>query len=146
MPTFLAVLTNRPLAAITGADTIRRLQLGLDDTLLTQRIGADTADTVHDDPFRVAFLNLKEEDGLYREISNGVTFLTPALFQATISLPAEVPTGTYDVDVKLFSGGMLIARTPSALEIYKGDSSNTSPRRRSTTACSTVSPPPRWRS
>ena len=119
VPTFLAVLTNRPLAAITNADTRRRLQLGLDDTIFPQRIGPDTADTVHDDPFRMAFLKLKEEQGLYREESNGVTFLTPALFQTSIALPAEVPTGNYEVDVKLFSDGMLIARTPSALEIYK---------------------------
>jgi uncharacterized protein (TIGR02186 family) len=119
VPTFLAVLTNRPLAAITNADTLRRLQLGLDDTIFAQHIGADTADTVHDDPFRMAFLQLKEEHGLYREVSNGVTFLTPSLFQASIALPAEVPTGNYEVDVKLFSDGMMIARTPSALEIYK---------------------------
>jgi uncharacterized protein (TIGR02186 family) len=119
VPTFLAVLTNRPLGAITNADTQRRLQLGLDDTIFPQRIGSDTADTVHEDPFRVAFLKLKEEHGLYREVANGVTFLTPALFQASIALPAEVPIGNYEVDVKLFSDGMMIARTPSALEIYK---------------------------
>ncbi len=119
VPIFLSVLSNRPIAAIANADLRRRLQLGLDDTILQQRIGVDTADTVHDDPFRVAFLDLKKEHGLYREESSGVTFLTPALFQASIELPAEVPTGTYEVDVKLFSDGMLIARTPSALEIYK---------------------------
>jgi uncharacterized protein (TIGR02186 family) len=119
VPTFLAVLSNRPINTIANADVRRRLQLGLDDTILEQHIGADTADTVHEDPFRVAFLGLKKEHGLYREESNGVTFLTPALFQASIALPAEVPIGTYDVDVKLFSDGMMIARTPSALEIYK---------------------------
>jgi uncharacterized protein (TIGR02186 family) len=119
VPSFLAVLTNRPLAAISNPDTLRRLQLGLDDTIFPQRIGPDTADTVHDDPFRLAFLKLKEEHGLYREVANGVTFLTPALFQASIALPAEVPIGNYEVDVKLFSDGVLIARTPSALEIYK---------------------------
>ena len=30
-----------------------------------------------------------------------------------------MPTGTYEIDVKLFADGMLIARSPSALEIYK---------------------------
>jgi uncharacterized protein (TIGR02186 family) len=118
-PSYLAVLTNRPLVAMTNADTLRRLQLGLDETILPQRIGLDTADTVHEDPFRMAFLKLKEERGLYREVSDGVTFLTPALFQTSITLPAEVPTGDYDVDVKLFNDGVMIARTPSALEIYK---------------------------
>jgi len=41
------------------------------------------------------------------------------LYRASIPLPAEVPVGTYDVDVKLFADGALIARTNSALEVYK---------------------------
>jgi uncharacterized protein (TIGR02186 family) len=116
-PSYLAVLTNRPLEAITGAGTLRRLQLGLDNIALPQR--AASADDVSGETFRKAFLKIKDEHGLYRQESNGVTFLTPALFQASIPLPAEVPTGTYEIDVKLFMDGMLIARTPSALEIYK---------------------------
>ncbi|HKH19879.1 MAG TPA: TIGR02186 family protein, partial [Gammaproteobacteria bacterium] len=44
---------------------------------------------------------------------------TPALFRASIPLPAEVPVGNYEVDVRLFADGNLIARTPSAFEVYK---------------------------
>jgi uncharacterized protein (TIGR02186 family) len=116
-PSYLAVLTNRPLPAIANADTLRRLQLGLDNIALPQR--ADAADGLANETFRNAFIKLKDEHGLYRQESNGVTFLTPALFQTSIALPAEVPTGTYEIDVKLFLDGMMIARTPSALEIYK---------------------------
>jgi uncharacterized protein (TIGR02186 family) len=118
-PSYLAVLTNRPLQAITNADTLRRLQLGVDNIALPQRIDPAPADDVPGETFRKAFLKLKEDHGLYRQESNGVTFLTPALFRASIALPAEVPTGTYEIDVKLFSDGVMIARTPSALEIYK---------------------------
>jgi uncharacterized protein (TIGR02186 family) len=117
-PSYLAVLTNRPLQAITNTDTLRRLQLGLDNIALPQRIDPAPAD-VTGETFRQAFLKLKDEHGLYRQESNGVTFLTPALFQASIALPAEVPTGTYEIEVKLFADGVMIARTPSALEIYK---------------------------
>jgi uncharacterized protein (TIGR02186 family) len=116
-PSYLAVLTNRPLEAITGAGTLRRLQLGFDNITLPQRNAS--ADDASGEIFRKAFLKIKDDHGLYRQESNGVTFLTPALFQASIALPAEVPTGTYEIDVKLFMDGMLIARTPSALEIYK---------------------------
>jgi uncharacterized protein (TIGR02186 family) len=118
-PSYLAVLTNRPLEAITNSDTLRRLQLGLDNIALPQRIDPAPSDDVPGETFRKAFLKLKDEHGLYRQESNGVTFLTPALFQASIALPAEVPTGTYEIEVKLFADGMMIARTPSALEIYK---------------------------
>jgi uncharacterized protein (TIGR02186 family) len=118
-PSYLAVLTNKPLDAITNADTLRRLQLGLDNIALPQRADSTPADDLPAETFRQAFIKLKREHGLYNQESNGVTFLTPALFQASIALPAEVPTGTYEIDVKLFAGGTVIARTPSALEIYK---------------------------
>jgi uncharacterized protein (TIGR02186 family) len=118
-PSYLAVLTNRPLEAIAGAETLRRLQLGLDYFALPQRVDSAIATDVPGETFRKALVELKDEHGLYRQEGSGVTFLTPALFRASIALPAEVPTGTYEIDVKLFVDGMMIARTPSALEIYK---------------------------
>jgi uncharacterized protein (TIGR02186 family) len=117
-PSYLAVLTNRPLEAIASTETLRRLQLGLDYFALPQRVDS-AVDDVPGETFRKALVQLKDEHGLYRQEANGVTFLTPALFRASIALPAEVPTGTYEIDVKLFVDGMMVARTPSALEIYK---------------------------
>jgi uncharacterized protein (TIGR02186 family) len=118
-PSYLAVLSNRPLDAITNGETLRRLQVGLDNIVLLQRASVNIADSARDDPFRQSFLRIKREHALYRQEENGVTFLTPALFRASIPLPAEVPIGNYEVDVKLFADGNLIARTPSAFEVYK---------------------------
>jgi uncharacterized protein (TIGR02186 family) len=119
VPAYLAVLSNRPLDAITSTETLRRLQLGLEFFPLPQRASVQIADASSDDPFRLAFLKLKDDQKLYRESSNGVTFLTPALFRASIPLPAEVPVGTYEVDVKLFADGAMIARAPAPFEVYK---------------------------
>jgi uncharacterized protein (TIGR02186 family) len=119
VPSYLGVLSNRPVNEIANAETLRRLQVGLDNFLLPQRIGPDIADTVRDDPYRVAFVRLESEQGLYRESSTAVTFLTPTVFRAAIPLPADVPTGNYAIDVKLFSGGAAVARTNSALEVIK---------------------------
>jgi uncharacterized protein (TIGR02186 family) len=118
-PAYLAVLSNRPLDAITNAETLRRLQLGLDNIPLPQRASVNIADASSDDPFRLAFIKIKTGQGLYREASNDVTFLTPALFRASIPLPAEVPVGTYEVDVRLFADGAQIARAPAPFEVYK---------------------------
>jgi len=118
-PTYLAVLSNRPVSDITDQATLRKLQVGLDHFLLPQRIGPDIADTVLDDPFRVAFVRLKRQLGLYREASSAVTFLTPTVFRAAIPVPDDVPTGIYAIDVKLFAGGALVASTNSALEVIK---------------------------
>jgi uncharacterized protein (TIGR02186 family) len=117
VPSYLSVLSNRPLDAIAPAELLRRLQLGLDNVQLPQRDAP--AATASDDPFRSALVRLQRERELYREEGNAVTLLTPALFRASIPLPARVPIGTYEVDVRLFSDGAQIARDNSALEVYK---------------------------
>lgn len=119
VPSYLAVLANRDLDAIANADTRRRLQVGLENIPLTQRAAVTIADAGPDDPFRQAFLRINLQRGLYREATNGVTFLAPLLFRADIPLPAGVSTGSYEVDVKLFADGAMIARAPSAFEVYK---------------------------
>ena len=119
VPIYLSVLANRPFNEIASADNLRRLQVGLDNFLLPQRIGSDIADTVREDPFRVAFVHLESGQQLYRESANAVTFLTPTVFRAAIPLPAAAPIGTYAIDVKLFTDGQMVQRTTSALEIIK---------------------------
>ena len=119
VPSYLAVLSNQPIEQITNADTIRQLQLGLADKLLPQQLGNDVGDVVRDDPFRANFIRLKTQHELYVQKTNGVTLLTPTVFRAEISLPAEAPIGNYDVDVKAFAEGALLTRTSSAFEIIK---------------------------
>ena len=118
-PDYLAVLSNRPLDAIASTETLRRLQLGLDNVPLPQRASVNIAAAASNDPFRLAFIKIKSDRGLYSEVSNGVTFLAQSLFRAPIPLPAEVQVGTYEVDVRLFADGAQIARTPAPFEVFK---------------------------
>jgi uncharacterized protein (TIGR02186 family) len=119
VPTYLALFSNRPFDVIAPPEVQRRQQLGLNNVLLTQRVGPDYADVVPDDAFRSAFVRLRSQHGLYREATSAVTFLTPTLFRTGIPLPGEVPIGTYDVDIKLFADGALVTRTDTAFEIVK---------------------------
>ena len=119
VPTYLALFSNRPFDAIASPEVERRQQLGLNNVLLTQHVGTDYADVVPNDAFRSAFVRLRSERGLYREETSAVTFLTPTLFRTGIPLPAEVPIGTYTVEIKLFADGALITRTETAFDIVK---------------------------
>ena len=117
VPSFLEVLSTRPFENIANAETLRRQQIGIANTLLTEQIGSDIVEAIPNDQFREAFVRIKHERNLYGEVTNGVTFLTPTLYRASISVPAEAPIGTYDADIKLFADGAVIARTNSAFEI-----------------------------
>ena len=119
VPSYLALFSNRPFDAIASPEVQRRQGLGLNNVVLTQRVGPDYADVVPNDPFRSAFVRLRSEHGLYREATSAVTFLTPTLFRTGIPLPGEVPIGTYDVEIKLFADGAMVARTETAFEIVK---------------------------
>ena len=119
VPTYLAVFANRPLDAIASNEIERRQQLGLHNVLLAQRVGTDIADVVPSDPFRSAFLRLQSQHGLYREDTSAVTFLTPTLFRTGIPLPAQVPIGTYEVEIKVFSDGVPVTHAETAFEIVK---------------------------
>ena len=119
VPSYLALFSNRPFDAIAAPDVQRRQGLGLNNVLLTQRVGPDYADVVPHDPFRSAFVRLRSQHGLYREATSAVTFLTPTLFRNGIPLPAEVPIGSYDVDIKLFAKGALVTQTTTNFDIVK---------------------------
>lgn len=119
VPSYLALFSNRPFDQIASPEVQRRQQLGLNNVLLMQRVGPDYADVVPNDVFRSAFVRLRTERGLYREATSAVTFLTPTLFRTTIPLPAEVPIGTYNVEIKLFTDGTLVTKADTAFEIVK---------------------------
>lgn len=118
-PAYLGIFANRPIDSIASADFLRQLQVGLENIEMRERVGGKLEKVSAADTFRSAFVRLRIEQGLYSEVPDAVTFLTPTLFRAAIPIPAEVPVGTYDVDIKVFTKGALAAKNETVFEIVK---------------------------
>ena len=115
-PTYLAVLSNKPLNEIAEADMLRRMEIGMN---LAPRPHVAAGIQSGEDTFRDALIRLREQRRFYVNDPKNVTFITPHLFRATIRLPAEVPVGNYEIDVRLFADGTSLVRASSALEVVK---------------------------
>lgn len=120
-PSYLAVLSNRLPSEMAESEILRQEQAGFAQNRLLQRVGTDYADVVPEDPFRQAFLRVKQSQGLYFERTTGVEFIAPRVFRAEIPIPGTAPVGDYDVVVKVFNAGAVVARSAITLDVAKID-------------------------
>jgi uncharacterized protein (TIGR02186 family) len=115
VPGFYAVLSTRPLRAITSAETLQSLGIGLGN-LSFGRSGKSDAD---DQDFRSAVVDLKESERLFQEQDDGVAFIGRSLFRASVDLPANVPIGRYTAEVYLLRDGQVVSKSQSTLKVNK---------------------------
>ena len=115
VPAFIAVLSNRPLAAIAGGEIRDKLHVGL-KALVPARSGADAQEP----RFRAALIRIRENESLFREASSAVKFLAPSLFRATLRLPGTAPLGAYDVEIALFADGVRLADATQSFTVVRG--------------------------
>ncbi len=116
-PAFMATFTTRPMAEMGTEEDARRLVIGLKNQLLSS--GAGLSNDPEEARFADALIRLKSQDRLYAEIERGVTFLTPSLFQARLDLPANAPTGNYDVRIDLLVGQVKLASQQTSFEVVQ---------------------------
>ncbi|GGE31448.1 membrane protein [Agaricicola taiwanensis] len=117
IPDYLAISSSKPLAEIAGEAQRESLRLGLEESLplpVSKRMPPEEVARN-----RSSLIRLKQIERRYIYNATGVTFLNEALFRATVPLPANVPIGVFEVEVKLFSGGALLATQNTALEVVK---------------------------
>lgn len=120
-PTFLAVLTNRPVAEIADPATRKHEDLGLEAAAERRIAGAGETLSAEDAAFVAALRRLQEGRRLWREDPRGVDFIGASLFQGEIELPPNVPFGTFDVEVRLMQGGETLAREATSFEVVKSN-------------------------
>jgi uncharacterized protein (TIGR02186 family) len=117
VPTVLDVSTTRPLSEIATDDVRRRLRLGLSAIVEAPEMAFEPQ--AEEDPFRAALIRLKLREGLWREDTRGVAFVTEGFFRASMPIPATAPIGNYDVEVMVLSGNALVARRNASFEVVK---------------------------
>jgi len=119
VPSFVAVLSNRPLGEITTPATLSQFQLGLENIELHQFSASRGDKTNPPEPFDRALLRLMSTQELYLEEPDGVEFLSDSLFNARIRVPAYVPVGRFAAEVFLFGDGALLQRQKIKLKVHK---------------------------
>ena len=120
-PSFYAVAASRPLSEIASDANLTRYGIGLDKVKLKPNQPVPEARLAD---FRAALLKNHRDADLYRDSVAPVTFLGEHLFRADMFFPANVPTGSYSVEVFLMSGGEVISAQTTPLIVSRIGFSN----------------------
>jgi uncharacterized protein (TIGR02186 family) len=121
-PSFYSMAASKPLSEIGPPDALARHMIGLDNVKL--QTAADPPAEAQLAEFRAALVASQEKLDLYRATPVPVTFLGEHLFRADMAFPANVPTGTYSVQIVLLSGGEVIGAQTSTLIVSRIGFSN----------------------
>lgn len=116
VPSYYAVASSKPLAEIAPPPMLARQGIGLDFLRLTT--ASETSEAALQ-PYRSALMRIKQLDGLYATRSGRVTFLGKRLFRTTVAFPANVPVGSYLVEVLLVRDGEVVSAQTTPLIIGK---------------------------
>jgi uncharacterized protein (TIGR02186 family) len=120
-PTFYALAATRPLADIAPPELMARQSIGLTNIRL---LPTEPIEEPQLAAFRAALLNSEQATNLYRADITPVRFVGPHLFRADMNFPANVPTGSYSVEVFLFVDGQLVAAQTTPLVVGRIGFSN----------------------
>jgi len=113
-PSYYALASSRPFDSNLDATILTPYGIGLDRMALTPETApGDLGD------FRAALVRRKVEAGAYVSAVGQVAFLGNQLFRVNFHFPANVPTGSYLIEVLLVRGGEVVSAQTTPLVIGK---------------------------
>ena len=115
-PSFYAVASSAPVRQLVDERTAAIYELGLQDLQLSPSGGALPE---KERRFEAGLLDLRKRQGLYAEHPHGVEISEGVLYRARISIPSQVPVGTYTAETFLVDDGKVIAAATREIEIGK---------------------------
>ena len=115
-PSFYAVASSAPVRQLVDERTAAVYELGLQDLQLSPGGGALPE---KERRFEAGLLDLRKREGLYAEHPHGVEISEGVLYRARISIPSQVPVGTYTAETFLVDDGKVVAAATKEIEIGK---------------------------
>jgi uncharacterized protein (TIGR02186 family) len=115
-PSFYAVASSKPLPQLVDERTAAIYEMGLHNLQLSPGGGALPE---KERRFEAGLLDLRKRQGLYSENPHGVEISDRVLYRATISIPSQVPVGTYTAETFMIDRGKVIAAATKDIQITK---------------------------
>ena len=115
-PSFYAAASSRPIADLLDERTAAIYELGLHNLQLSPGGGALPE---KERVFEAGLLDLRQRRGLYSENPHGVEISQGVLYRAVITIPSQVPVGTYTAETFLIDRGKVVAAATRDIEIDK---------------------------
>jgi uncharacterized protein (TIGR02186 family) len=115
-PSFYAVASSRPIPDLVDERTAAIYELGLHNLQLSPGGGALPE---KERRFEAGLLDLRRRQGLYAENPTGVEINNGVLYRAVITIPSQVPVGTYTAETFLIDHGKVIAAATRDIQISK---------------------------
>ncbi|HET7575482.1 MAG TPA: TIGR02186 family protein [Sphingomicrobium sp.] len=115
-PSFYAVASSRPINDLIDERTASIYELGLHNLQLSPGGGALPERERH---FEAGLLDLRSRSGLYAENPRGVEITDGVLYRAVITIPSQVPVGTYTAETFLIEHGRVLAAATRDIQIDK---------------------------
>lgn len=116
VPSYFAVASSRPISEIVDDKTAAIYEFG---TRYIQLSPSGSINPQEQLRFALGLVDLKRRQGLYKEDFGGVQISEGVLYQARISLPSNVTTGTYSAETFAVTRGRVIASAVSEVEVRK---------------------------
>jgi uncharacterized protein (TIGR02186 family) len=116
VPNFYAVASSRPLGQLLTAETAQRYGIGLDNLGLQPLDEAAPGEAAE---MLAALTRIKIRENLFRPEPGRVSFLGGQLFRADFHFPANVPTGSYLVQILLLRDGKVASAQTTPLIVSK---------------------------
>lgn len=113
VPSFFAVASSRPVSEIVDEKTAAIYEFGTDYIQLSPSGVIDTEEQAR---FAAGLVDLKTRQQLYKQDFGGVQIAEQVLYQARITLPSNVTTGTYTAET------FAVSRTRHRLGAVRGGS------------------------